>query len=155
MDKKINKIIEQYFCNLKDDLCSKINNEYYDDSNKDELIKYIYNYNRLVIDKEDFSKRKRAKNVVPGCDRCIGKRANGEQCTRRKKKDYDFCGTHLKGTPNGKVDNVENEETDYVMKEVSLINKEGIVYIMGGSGDKYEAVDVMKGGVCRLVCSDV
>ena len=65
MDKKINKIIEQYFCNLKDDLCSKINNEYYDDSNKDELIKYIYNYNRLVIDKEDFSKRKRAKNVVP------------------------------------------------------------------------------------------
>jgi len=38
------------------------------------------------------------------------------------------------------------------MKEVSLINKEGIVYILGGSGDKYEAVDVMKGGVCRLVC---
>ena len=150
MDKKINKIIEQYFCNLKDDLCGKINNECYDDSNKDELIKYIYNYNRLVIDKEDFSKRKRAKNVVPGCDRCIGKRANGEQCTRRKQKDFDFCGTHLKGTPNGKVDNVENEETDYVMKEVSLINKEGIVYIMGGSGEKYEAVDVMKGGVCRL-----
>jgi len=25
---------------------------------------------------------------------------------------------------------------------------------MGGGGDKYEAVDVMKGGVCRLVCGE-
>ena len=50
-------------------------------------------------------KRKRVKNVVHLSDRCCAKRANGEQCTRRRKDTTtEYCGTHLKGTPHGICD---------------------------------------------------
>lgn len=155
MDKKINKIIEEYVCKLKNDLREKFNDMSLDNKISDNLIKYIYNYERLVIDKEDFCKRKRAKNTVPSCERCSGRRANGEQCTRRRKKDNEFCGTHLKGIPNGKVDSSNSNESEYVYKELSIIDNKGIVYYVGSNGDRYEPVDVLSGsevpGVCRVV----
>ena len=40
---------------------------------------------------------------MPYFDRCVGKKASGEQCTRRKKDNYDLCGTHIKGTPHKRV----------------------------------------------------
>ena len=73
-----------------------------------------------MLSKEDFQKRKRVKNVVPQFERCGAKRANGEQCTRRKKDDSCFCGTHVKGTPHGEV-----STTDDGLKgiEVSVVSR--------------------------------
>ena len=52
-----------------------------------QLTKFVYEYEKLKLTKEDFMKRKRVKNMVPIQQRCLAKRANGEQCTRKKKRD--------------------------------------------------------------------
>ena len=76
---------------------------------------FVFDYDQISLSKEDFTKRKRVKNVVPIQLRCCAKRANGEQCTRRKKDDNDFCGTHIKGIPYGKID-CEVDETQIQLK---------------------------------------
>ena len=52
----------------------------------------------IIVKNFDISNKK-----VPSSERCMAKRANGEQCTRRKKQDSCYCGTHTKGTPHGTV----------------------------------------------------
>lgn len=70
-----------------------------------DFMTFIYDYDKLRFTKDDFSKRKRIKSVVPKYDRCTACIANHEQCTRRKKNgEPNFCGTHIKGTPHGLVD---------------------------------------------------
>ena len=51
-----------------------------------QLTSFVYEYEKLKLLKEDFMKRKRVKNTVPIELRCLAKRANGEQCTRKKKR---------------------------------------------------------------------
>jgi len=65
-----------------------------------QIMNFIYESDKLKLSKDDFAKRKRVKNAVPVFDRCHAKRANGEQCTRRKKEGCLCCGTHTKGTPH-------------------------------------------------------
>ena len=72
-----------------------INNQY------DSVMSYIINYKSLLLQKEDFNKRKRNKNTVNDCEKCKAKRSNGEQCSRRRREGFEFCGTHCKGTPYG------------------------------------------------------
>ena len=92
-------------------------------------------------------KRKRVKNVVPLNDRCCAKRANNEQCTRRKKDGFEYCGTHVKGTPNGFMDSNNNgvsssiPETNKV--EVWAQDIRGISYYMDNNGNVYEAEDIV------------
>ena len=62
-----------------------------------EFLKYVFDYAGLEFAKEDFQKRKRVKNVVPHCERCVARRANGDQCTRRKSStdSSTFRGPHM------------------------------------------------------------
>lgn len=144
MEKKINKRIETYISAFKDELCGKVNDlDVENESSKNQLIKYIYEYERLTLEKDDFVKRKRVKNVVPFFDRCCAKRANGEQCTRRKKEGDGYCGTHLKGTPHGLVDS-QNEEKNLTQKiEVWAEDIQGIVYYIDKNGNVYQSEDII------------
>ena len=72
-------------------------------------IQYVYDFERLLLVKDDFIKRKRIKNAIPVTNRCNALRANNEQCTRRRKDGCEFCGTHSKGTPHGLVANDDNK----------------------------------------------
>ena len=102
MERRINQKIEQYITKFKDDTRKKVLELNLDDKTKvNELIEYIYEYERITIIKDDLSKRKRIKNTIPSSNRCNAKRANNEQCTRRRKEGSEYCGTHAKGTPNG------------------------------------------------------
>ena len=75
-----------------------------------DFIAYLYEYPRLVLTDEDFSKRKREKNTIPVLNRCNAKRSCGNQCTRKRKDGFEFCGTHYKGAPHGFVkDDVGDE----------------------------------------------
>ena len=106
MEKRLNKKLEGWISGFKDNIREKatqIGISKNDQTNQ--LIQYIYDYDRLTFGKEDFQKRKRVKNVVPFFDRCCAKRASNEQCTRRKKDGIEYCGTHMKGTPHGIIDN--------------------------------------------------
>ena len=67
----------------------------------------------------------------------MAKRANGEQCTRRRKGELQFCGTHSKGTPHG----IANAEKTYEEqnRNVELVAQEirGIVYYIDRFGNVY------------------
>jgi hypothetical protein len=108
-----------------------------------QLIQYIYDYDRLTFGKEDFQKRKRVKNVVPFFDRCCAKRASNEQCTRRKKDGIDYCGTHMKGTPHGIIDNQNESKPNTQKIEVWAQDIQGIVYYIDKAFNVYQAEDIV------------
>ena len=97
----IKTFLEENNCLMKSTTDDNINNS--------NFLKFIYDFENLSLLKDDFKKRKRIKNQVPKYERCEARRANCEQCTRRKKDYCSFCGTHSKGTPHVVVDSSNNE----------------------------------------------
>ena len=125
MEKRINKKIETYVTTLKESVHKKITELSFSEKDKtSELIEYIYEYQRLTIQKEDLIKRKRIKNSIPNLNRCIAKRANDEQCTRRRKEGCEYCGTHVK-----------------VFAEEIF----GIVYYIDKQNNVYKTEDILEG----------
>jgi len=145
MEKRLNKKIDGYITTLKDDLRNKIEQIWSgNDDKKNQLLVFIYDYEHPCLTKEDFQKRKRVKNFVPICDRCIAKRATNEQCTRRKKDSFEYCGTHLKGTPHGIVDNHDANNKITTQKiEVWAQDIQGIIYYIDKSHNVYQAEDII------------
>ena len=143
MEKRIKKKVGDYFKQYKDDIKNKILCLECDKGKLMEVIQFVYDYEDIVIGDNDFMKRKRTKNMVPLHERCIALRANGEQCTRRKRDDCDFCGTHVKGSPNGTCDNDENIVTK---KKVEIWTQEikGILYYIDDEGNVYDMDDIMR-----------
>jgi hypothetical protein len=144
MERRLNKKAEGYITSFKDCIREKatqmgmIKNE-----QVNQLLQFIYDYDRLSFNKEDFQKRKRVKNFVPIYDRCCAKRASDEQCTRRKKDGFEFCGTHIKGTPHGIVD-TQNETKNTTQKvEVYAQDIQGIVYYIDKNNNVYQAEDII------------
>ncbi len=107
------------------------------------LLQFIYDYPNLELNGEDFSKRKRVKNTVPLFERCCALRANNEQCTRRKRDNKDYCGTHIKGRPYGEITNTNVIERP---KTITLTSKEihGILYYIDNNGNVYNTHEVME-----------
>lgn len=143
MEKRLNKRIEEYLTAFKNDIKQKSQNIGMSGEQSNELLMYIYDYERLSFTKDDFIKRKRVKNIVPFFDRCCAKRANNEQCTRRKKANCEYCGTHMKGTPNGMMD-AQNESLPTMQKiEVWVQDIMGINYYIDKTGNVYQAEDIV------------
>ena len=144
MERRINKKIENYITEFKDNIREKTTQLGLQNDINNQLIQYIYDYERLTLNKDDFQKRKRVKNVVPFFDRCCAKRANNEQCTRRKKEGSEYCGTHMKGTPNGFIDNQGEPTTTLQKIEVWGQDIQGIVYYIDKSGNVYQTEDIFQ-----------
>jgi hypothetical protein len=117
-----------------------------------QIISFVYDYEKLKLTKEDFMKRKRVKNIVPAQHRCHAKRANGEQCTRKKKTGCDYCGTHTKGVPNSIMDDAANVSSS-AMKvsqqnvNVWVQNIKGIEYFIDSKNNVYKHEDVIENSV--------
>jgi hypothetical protein len=146
MDKKLNKVIDSYITEFKDNIRLKVIK--LDIENKDkanELLEYMYDYERLILSKDLFQKRKRIKNSIPVSNRCNAKRANGEQCTRRKKKECEFCGTHSKGTPHGLFES--DSELCVSLEKIEVIAEDikGIVYYIDKYNNVYKTEDILQG----------
>ena len=140
MERRISKKVNDYIHNFKNEIAEKI--KAMDSTDSSEIMNYVYEYKNFELTKEDFMKRKRVKNMVPVYERCCAKRANGQQCTRRKKDDSQYCGTHSKGTPHGIMN--ENETVSNVTKvEVSAIDIKGIVYYLDNEGNVYDTEDII------------
>jgi hypothetical protein len=143
MERRLNKKINDYVHDFKKNVVEKIQS-----SNKNnqiemiEVINYIYQYDNFELNKDDFMKRKRIKSMVPVYERCCAKRANGEQCTRRKRDDNQYCGTHSKGTPHGMINDQEPLLTTKKI-EVNAIDIKGIVYYLDNIGNVYDTEDVI------------
>jgi hypothetical protein len=144
MEKRINNKLETYITNLKTNICNKINNSTIDDKEQvNELLQFVYDYERLTMEKEDFIKRKRIKNAIPVTNRCNALRANNEQCTRRRKEGCEFCGTHTKGTPHGLIQNINQNNDNTKKHQVYAMAVQGIVYYIDNIKNVYNTEDIM------------
>ena len=143
---KLNKRIETYLTKFKDDIKKKVLDSNLEGSEKNNaLIEYVYNYDRLVLNTEEFSKPKRVQNSLPSLNRCNAKRASGEQCTRKRKENCEYCGTHTKGTPHGVIilDDEKSLECNKVRSEVVAEDINGIVYYIDQYQNVYKTEDVL------------
>ena len=106
----------------------------------DEMFSTIKEHLDTLV-KHKCEKRKRNKHQIPLNERCIAKKCGGEQCTRRKKNDSDFCGTHIKGTPHGQTTDVTNN-----LKKINVYAEEidGIIYYIDDGGNVYNSEDVFR-----------
>jgi len=147
MERRVNKKIETYITSFKDSIRDKACTLGFKNEQANSLLQFIYDYERLSLVKDDFMKRKRVKNVVPFFDRCCAKRANGEQCTRRKKEECGYCGTHMKGTPHGVVDEQEENKPQTQKIEVWAQDIQGIIYYIDKANNVYQAEDIISNKV--------
>ena len=144
MERRLNKKAETYITTFKDSIREKTTQMGIAKNEQvNQLLQYIYDYDRLSFNKEDFQKRKRVKNFVPIFDRCCAKRASNEQCTRRKKDGCEYCGTHLKGTPHGIVDAQDEPKNTTQKIEVFAQDIQGIIYYIDKNSNVYQAEDII------------
>lgn len=149
MEKRINDISKQWSSTFKDDIRDKIVELTLGETPRiNELLEFVYEYDRLSFEKDDFAKRKRVKNAVPLANRCNARRANGEQCTRKRREDCEFCGTHYKGTPHGLANHTNdagNTESQEVIKlDVFAEEIGGIVYYVDRTQNVYKTEDILQ-----------
>ena len=144
MERRLNKRINDYVHTFKTELATHVKQVNGFDNNPElqSVLNYVYNYDKFELHKDDFMKRKRVKNMVPTYERCCAKRANGEQCTRRKKDEFQYCGTHSKGTPHGIISDKEPINTTTKI-EVSAIDIKGIIYYLDQTGNVYNTEDII------------
>jgi len=143
MERKINTKANTYFTTYKNHLVELIQSTVMNDDEKNKIIKEIYEYKRFEITKEDTQKRKRVKNSIPLHERCNALRANKEQCTRRKKDDHQFCGTHSKGRPHGEIDS-SNLQENFTKVKVWQQDINGILYFLDKNFNVYDPQDVQQ-----------
>ena len=144
MEKRLNVKFETYITEFKNEIRDKINQLKFVETEKSgELVGFVYDYERLVFEKDDVCKRKRIKNAVPVINRCNAKRANGEQCTRRRMEECEFCGTHVKGTPHGLI--CETGTTEPLKRKLDVTAQDicGIVYYIDDNNNVYNTEDIM------------
>jgi hypothetical protein len=144
MEKRINKSIETYVVDFKDNIKTKINELCFENKDKvNELLEFVYDYQRLSMTKDDFIKRKRIQNSIPNLNRCNARRANNEQCTRRRKDGSEYCGTHTKGTPNGFLQLGACGDCNTQKLEVVAQEIDGIVYYIDKYTNVYRTEDIL------------
>ena len=150
----ISKKVEDYLSSFKQDI-KKLMIDYnlHESDNGKLLLQSILDKPNLSFTPEDFIKRQRAKNTVNILERCSAKRANGELCSRKRKKNDIFCGTHCKGTPYGSIDNpspipTSNESTNHSTLSQQKINIftteiQGIIYYIDDQHNAYSMEDIL------------
>ena len=164
MEKNLNKKVQEYQLGFKNDIKKWFedtktgivtNNS--NDNKTSEFLKFVFDYTSFELTKGDFQKRKRAKNIIPQQEKCIAKRANGVQCTRRRKQsDVLMCGTHLKGTPHGvcsedDTHNTNDTNVNYAQKNILQTTKveiwiqeiKGINYYIDNVNNVYRTEDII------------
>jgi hypothetical protein len=142
MENKINKKVEQYIDRYRETVRREIMGLEIESRIQNKILETLYTFETLHLEKEDFMKRKRIVSQVAGGDRCIAKKANGEQCTRKKKETCSFCGTHEKCQPHGVISITKNEKT---MKRccITIMDINGINYYVDDNNNVYNTADIL------------
>ena len=144
MEKRIHNKVSSYIDNFKSEVKTYIKtNENIPLAEKSDLLKFIYDFGTLEINKQDFVKRKRSKSVVPFYSRCIAKKSSGEQCTRKKRCDSNYCGTHDKNRPHGEINECDKEENILKKVEIWIQEIKGINYYIDNVNNVYRTEDII------------
>ena len=142
MEKRVNAKVQTYLENFHSEFRSYLN-ERISEVERVKVANFLENYPKFEFEKDDFQKRKRVVNTVPFYDRCKAKRANGGQCSRRKRENSNFCGTHCKTQPHGVIDG-ENTANTVNVKKVTVWEQDinGIIYYIDDNQNVYDSVDI-------------
>ena len=144
MEKRINGKVTDYIDNLKNKIKTYVaENENICFKEKSDLLKFIYDFEKIEINKQDFVKRKRSKSVVPFYNRCIAKKPCGDQFTRKKKTVSNYCGTHDKNRPHGELNECEKEENILKKVEIWIQEINGISYYIDKNNNIYKTEDML------------
>jgi len=143
MESRINKTIVTYVRSFKTDIGDKVKSMDLGDEKSNELMRFIFDYQKLTLKSNDFNKRKRLKNSIPVTNRCSACKANGDQCTRRRRGETEFCGTHSKGVPHGLIR--ENANVENQKQSVDIFGEDinGIIYYMDKFSNVYKMEDII------------
>lgn len=144
MEGRANTMVSDYMKQFKLNMQEYVNGLSCSNEHKSGILQQIYNYDSLEFTKEDFIKRKRVKNIVPRCDRCCAKRANGDQCTRKRRDTTLYCGTHVKGIPHGSIESISPTETSNTQIELVAQEIKGIIYYLDDTCNVYKTEDVLQ-----------
>jgi hypothetical protein len=163
METYMNRRIDEYIVGFKNDIKTKMTTlEIINQTNSSEtelekmreFLEYIFEYPKLTLDKKDFivSKRRTSSTnpdqenrvsilTFPAHMQCLAKRSDGIQCTRKKKKCCDFCGTHAK------LDAIQRTSTPESIQrmEVSAEDIHGIIYYIDRYNNVYNTEDILEG----------
>lgn len=144
MERRFKKKVDEYVGCFKKEILNELSSQNIEQSTCNHIHSFIQNLPEFQVTKEDFMKRKRVKNMVPMFDRCLAKRANGEQCTRRKKDTETYCGTHCKGTPHGVMSDTDAQSVSKTSRvEVIARDIKGIIYYVDKNLNVYDPEDVL------------
>ena len=143
MEKRISVKVNEYQENFKSKIKVWLEKKEIDIKLKSELMQLIYDFESLNLSKEDFSKRKRVKSHVPHYLRCNACRANGEQCTRKKKDGSYYCGTHDKNRPHGEFEESEKKEVKLTKDYVWTEEINGILYYIDNKRNIYKTEEII------------
>ena len=145
---KIEPIIPQDIFKIFNDEISTILNSIsidYDIDDKELIDKYSPNILNMSI---KLGVKKRNKRVLPNEVRCMGRKIDGEQCTRSRRNGCEYCLSHQKSLPHGRIDDnnyvkkvkgkrgrkKKSIENDYIATHIEEIN--GTEYLV----DDYDNV---------------
>ena len=64
MEKRINKKIDSWRCQFKNDIRSQVQEKFKNVDGMKDLLEFVNEYPSLIISKADLAKRKRVKNIV-------------------------------------------------------------------------------------------
>ena len=97
--------------------------------------------------------KRRNRKVLDPCDQCMARKGDGNQCGRSKKGESEFCLTHQRSLPQGRIDDntwqekakgkrgrkkkecpFENSD-EYVATIAKIIN--GTTYLIDGQNNVY------------------
>ena len=123
-----------------------------------ELLEHVFEYPHLVLVADDF-KTSKPKIDIPLAERCVANRVSGEQCTRRKTKSSQYCGTHNKSSihgdatdpaTNAAADNLQRQAVEVFAEEI-----QGIVYYIDHENNVYNTEDIVEGRVNPRVIATI
>lgn len=105
----------------------------------DDAAQLIGNPEPFLVAAGDFEKKRRSRSSIPYYERCSGRKADSEQCTRRRQDGSLFCGTHVKGTPYGRVSDGHAASDKVVVQALEI---QGIVHWVDSANNVYSQEDV-------------
>lgn len=161
----LNKSVETHLIQFKQDIQHKLNvlELIRTDSSEEERTKmrefmeYVFEYPKLVLTKPESSTTTSSTTTVAHETRtdamsntesveqpyCIAKRSDGVQCTRKKKKNCEFCGTHAKIEQLHSEKNQSSPSSIHKM-EVNAVVIHGIIYYIDVNNNVYHTEDILE-----------
>lgn len=171
MEKTINQHIDAYFSKFKNDIQLKsINLDFSEKDKMNELLEYVFEYEKHILPKEIFVKKTKAIpsqqssqssliSTVQEEERCVAMRKQGDRCNRKRTKGNMYCGTHCikhiqQGCGLGQEICVSSEgnmnqcvisnNLDNVHLEVIAQEIQGIIYYVDKDLNVYNTEDIFK-----------